>query len=110
MNWFSPRAYFHFDFFCKGEEKMSDEQTTTTAAPKKRVADKIFVLVYLSCDTYGDLAEKLELSEGAVRARAATLRKAGVNLVPYKRVNRAGTDVALLNDLIGVREKAPEIE
>jgi hypothetical protein len=138
MSWFSPRAYFHFDFFCKGEEKMAKKRykvpqpTNVTEVPdvpfveenpmsdaeirsekdpaevakevKPRLPDKCFVLAYVGCSSYEELAKETGLSDATCRSRASKLRKLGVKLAPYARAERAGTDVASLNDLIAAKK------
>lgn len=144
MSWFSPRAYFHFDFFCKGEEKMakknkkkgyavptgvpevsdvqfveenpmsdseirSEQTPAIPEAPKEvkaRLPDKCFVLAYVGCTSYEELAKETGLSDATCRARANKLVKMGVNLPKYARVasRRACTDVTSLNDLIEAKK------
>ena len=66
---------------------------------KTIVSDKDFVLAYGNCRSYSTLAESLAMKQTSVQARAAKLRKAGVNLVPYERKKKE-VDVAGLNSLL----------
>ena len=52
---------------------------------KNLISDEDFVVAYMLCSTYHELAVKLGYEDVSVQARAAKLRKAGVKLVPYER-------------------------
>lgn len=89
------------------ENPMSDAEIRSEKDPaevakevKPRLPDKCFVLAYVACSSYEELAERTGLSDATCRSRASKLRKLGVKLAPYARAERAGTDVASLNDLI----------
>jgi len=93
------------------ENPMSDAEIRSEKDPaevakevKTRVPDKCFVLAYVGCASYEELAEETGLSDATCRARAAKLRKAGVNLKAYARAERAGTDIDSLNDLIKAKQ------
>ena len=73
----------------------------TTKITKKRVSDQEFVVAYIGCKNYADLAAYLGLSVASVASRSNKLRKLGVKLDKYK-VERAPkvVDTDALNALI----------
>ena len=87
----------------QGQTQSSAEQaaTATEGQKKPRVSNEDFVLAYLDCTSYVELAEKLGSTDTAVANRANRLRKMGVNLPRYVRRNGSGPiDVEALNELI----------
>jgi len=81
--------YLLFPFFKRKREPMA----------KTIVSDKLFVETYVTCNSYDSLALYLNMKPTSVQARAAKLRKTGVNLVPYERKKKE-VDVEGLNSLI----------
>jgi DNA-directed RNA polymerase specialized sigma24 family protein len=87
----------------KDENQPVENQPVETAVKtaKPQVSNENFVLAYIRSTTYAELAARVGLTESTAKARAARLRKAGVQLAKYARKVPA-LDVSALNDLINL--------
>lgn len=64
------------------------------------ITDKRFVKTWMTSDTLGEVAKKLNTTRGSVSAKATTLRGRGVNLPRKSPSANAYTSTDELNQLI----------
>ena len=71
------------------------------AKRKSPVSVEDFVTAYAKSKSTREIAERLDMTQSNVHARAFVLRKAGVRLKRFPRGRRTRLDVAALNELLG---------